>query len=99
MSFKEEVIDLIERCNKNIIIHPHAAEQAVARNINIEIVKDKIIKNDFIDAVPNFNERKQYKADNSFIIKIRQSKTYNIEAVTYFYLRNKVLITTVYKSV
>ena|SRR3989338_11140036 len=97
MGFKEEVIDLIDRCNRNIVLHPHAIQQASIRAINIDFVKDKIAKNEFIDAVPNFSERKSFRADKSFLIRIRQSKKYIVEAAAYFYVGDKVLIATVYK--
>ncbi len=92
MGFKEEVIDLIDKCNRNIVLHPHAIQQATVRAINIDLIKEKIIKNDFIDAVPNLGERKSYRADSSFLIRIRQSKKYIVEVVAHFYVGNKVLI-------
>jgi len=67
MNYKNYVIDLLKK-HKTLEFHPHAEEQAKARNISISYIKDKLEKRIIIDAFPNpYPRKKQFGNAKTFI--------------------------------
>ena len=97
MDYKEHVIELIKACKSNIVFHPHAEMRINQYNLKLKEIKEKLLNFQIIKVYPNLNERRNFKADESFLIRLRHSENYIIEVVAYFYTPDKVLIATVYK--